>query len=305
MSKWFNNSMSQEIDKKCFILQRHSGNIYESVIGTLPNPTTHNGIMSDDKMKCDNKYCYNHDCQLNIRCANSYQKSKSRRKRRRGSSSSEPEETHDDDSFRSCDFSCNILKGACFHETRSSFAENTTKGSGVEIASRKCIFDCNKIKDQKVFLKATNNTINRERLPVRTAVSLENRNGFSRSKALHRRIFLRHQSNFSGVYQLILIFLQFLILQNLIQFSRVDSFGHHSPIIPSATRLIMKTSEYTKYERPKVLPIDDNDLKSQKLIKVQKSNVTENRSNALVKDRMQSDSPFAVENEQEIWRMLR
>ena len=297
--------MSQETDKKCFILQRHSRNIYESVIGTLPNPTTHKGIMSDDKMKCDNKYSYNHDCQLNIRCANSYQKSKFRRKRRRDSSSLEPEETHDDDSFRSCDYNFKILKGACFHETRSSISENTTKVCGIEILSRKCIFDCNKIKEQEEYLKETNNTRNKKCLPVWTSVSLGNENGFLRSKAFHNRPFLRNQSNFSRVRRLILFLFQFLILQNLIQFSRVDSFGHHNPIIPSATRLIMKTSEYMKYESPKVLPIDDNTIKSQKFIKVQQSNVTKNISNALVKDRMQSDSPFSVDNEQEIWRMLR
>ena len=289
--------MSQETDKKCFILQRHSGNIYESVIGTLPNPTTHKGIMSDDKMKCDNKYSYNHDCQLNIRCANSYQKSKFRRKRRRDSSSSEPEETHEDDSFRTCDYSCNILKGACFHETRSSISENTTKVCGIEILSRKCIFDCNNIKDQEEYSKATNSTRNRECLSVWTAASLRNRNIVSRNKAFHNRPFLRNQSNLSRVHRLILFLVQFLILQNLIHFGRVDSFGHHNPIIPSATRLIMKTSEHMNYERPKVLP--------QKFIKVHPRNVTKNVSSALVKDRMQSDSPFAVENEQEIWRMLR
>ena len=292
----FNNSMSQEIDKKCFILQRHSRNIYESVIGTLPNPTTHKGIMSDDKMKCDNKYCYNHDCQLNIRCANSYQKSKFRRKRKRDSFSSEPEETHDDNSFRSYDYSLKISKWVCFHETRSSISENTTKVCGIEILSRKCIFDCNKIKEQEEYLKETNNTRNLECLSVLTAVSLGNRNDFSRNKAFHNRPFSRNQSNFSRVHRLILFLFQFLILQNLIQFGQVDSFGHHNPIIPSATRLIMKTSEHLNYERPKVLP--------QKLIKVHPT-MTKNISNALVKDRMQSDSPFSVENEQEIWRMLR
>ena len=288
--------MSQETDKKCFILQRHSRNIYESVIGTLPNPTTHKGIMSDDKMKCDNKYSYNHDCQLNIRCANSYQKSKFRRKRKRDSFSSEPEETHDDNSFRSYDYSLKISKGACFHETRSSISENTTKVCGIEILSRKCIFDCNKIKEQEEYLKETNNTRNLECLSVLTAVSLGNRNDFSRNKAFHNRPFSRNQSNFSGVHRLILFLFQFLILQNLIQFGQVDSFGHHNPIIPSATRLIMKTSEHLNYERPKVLP--------QKFIKVHPT-MTKNISNALVKDRMQSDSPFSVENEQEIWRMLR
>ena len=263
----------------------------------------HKTKMSDGKVKCDNKSGANQIGCLSSDWCNSYQKSKFRRKKRRSTLVGAQARNRYNDPANFGIQNYPLSKENCYHQTRCSYQENAPVLIGTRTRPV-CVFDCNHV-DQSHSSGNTHNNTNTKRKCLFQRTHFEKNKSFPKTKLRYSKSNIRNYLSVSNRHRILFFFIQFLILHHLIELTQVESFGHHNRF-PSAPRLVLKNSVFASSQSSRISRISERTVKSQGVLQP-KDNHNDQRSKSITAEnnRMQSDSPFSVENDQEIWKNLR
>ena len=261
--------------------------------------------MPSSNIICDSILCENRKSLCNLKCDNSYQKSKFRRKKRLSSLLISNCQT--DESSRIGFEEPPLFKGVeCYHQTRLYFEENAQVLTSA--AQPTCIFDCNhelhnSPSSSNIQIHSSgidSNSTQRVNQLLEDPPPRERQLNHAKTNSYKSKV--RHYSTVHPWHRFLLFLVHFLILNQLLDFSRVESFGQHGGLTGGG--FLMKGGLFAKSDTSKMSVIPE------KLIRP-KSSSTKNekpkqRDLTLFEgpNQMLADSPYDTDNLQEVFRNL-
>ena len=263
--------------------------------------------MSTSSTKCDSNMCANKKSIWNSECDNSYQKSKYRRKKRRSvlivSETAIPKYHSSRLGFESASLP---KSSECYHQTRLSYEENAQISTST--ARPTCVFDC--YHETHEASSISNNLTLSSRIE---SCTIERTRGSRESSLLRKRSLnvnktfsdksnLRHCSSVRQWYRVLFFLIHFIILNQFIELTRVESFGHHGGLTGGG--LMMKGGLFAKSDRSKMSVIPEKLISPKKSSKKNEHFKQKKGITFFDRNQMQADSPFNVENLQEIMRNI-
>ena len=264
-------------------------------LASLKNSNT----MSTSSTRCDGDMCAK--SLWNSECDNSYQKSKFRRKRILSAFPASNTTNPIYDSSRLRLETVSLPKSSeCYHQTRLPYAENAQISTST--ARPTCVFDCNhevynstSIPDNQNFSSNTEFD-SFESTRKLSEPSLSRKRYLEVDKRINFKSHLRRYSSVRQWYRALFFLIQFIILNQLIELTRVESFGHRGGLASGG--LVMKGGLFASSDKSKM------SVFSTKLRSPKRSSNKNGDYKQQQKDQMQADSPYNVDNLQEIFRNL-
>ena len=261
--------------------------------------------MASSNIICDSILCENKKSLSTSECNNSYQKSKFRRKKRLNALRTSNCQT--DESSRLGFEETDSYKGTeCYHQTRLSFEENAQTSTSAAQAT--CIFDCNH--ELHNSPSSSNNQIHSSGIDSNSTqrVNQLSMDPPPRERPLYHpksnnyKSNVRHYSTVHPWHRFSFFLILFLILNQFLEFSRVESFGQHGGLTGGG--FLMKGGLFAKSDKSKMSVIP------QKLIRPKSSSIRNEKpehrelTSFVGHNQMLADSPYDTENLQEVFRNL-